>query len=36
MILKKLRSFFPRVGASGDGDQGGERLTLETSLRLPG
>ena len=29
MILEKLRSFFPRVEASGDGDQGGERPTLE-------
>ncbi len=30
MILKKFRSFFSRVEASGDGDKGGERPTLET------
>ena len=35
MILKKLRSFFPRVGASGDGDQGGERPTAGPATLAP-
>ena len=30
MILKKIRTLFPRVEASGDGDQGGERPARET------